>query len=157
MLLVMLAGCWNDNAIFMGTTSFLRIGFRIGTIKYILRPPTEKESLYLNGTFQSSKQTFYFGILTMNSSLYILNKITPLNSKLVNCFPILINGCIHVCANNTTKNETLNKLKLCISFVFSLVELFRIVIIKYQSLKVILNGQDLVLMTTKRLLKHKVN
>lgn len=148
MPLVMLAGCWNDNAIFMGTASFLRICFRIGTIKYILRLPTEKESLYVNGTFQNSKRTYYFGILTKNSSLYILNKITPLNSKFVNCFPILINDCIHVCANNTTKNETLKKLQLCISFVFSLVELFRIVIIKYQGPKLILNGQDLVLMTT---------
>lgn len=148
MPLVMLAGCWNDNAIFMGTTSFLRICFRIGTIKYILRLPTEKESLYVNGTFQNSKRTYYFGILTMNSSLYILNKIAPLNSKFVNCFPILINDCIHVCANNTTKNETLKKLQLCISFAFSLVELFRIVIIKYQGPKLILNGQDLVLMTT---------
>lgn len=86
MPLEMLAGCWNHNAIFMGTTSFLRIGFRIGTIKYILRLPTEKESLYLNGTFQNSKQTYYFGIITKNSSLYILNKITPLNSKFVNFF-----------------------------------------------------------------------
>lgn len=50
-------------------------------------------------------------------------------------------------------------LRICfrISFVFFLVELFFIVIIKYQGPKVVLNGQDLVLMTTKRFLKHKVN